>query len=275
MSPQSLATLQDKSEILCDDTFISVARNLSSSLIELTPLCLRTPENLSDIQKVIEDYNHYMTVFYDRVSSIKDSRNFVSNKESVLLSLFNSLEWSSDDTCFLMVSAHKAYDDCSVGYRSVDFAPFETLWRTRRPCLCGTTQISCSFRGTGVAREIYGWIDTLFPEITQIPHGYAGAPFSLSEDAQDFWKKRMRYKPLPLDSGGIIGTERPVPYIRKTAELTVDIEGFLQEDGDIYHDDDVFFKEHPRLIVRDSHSIQAISQNDVEKHYNITPSYSP
>jgi hypothetical protein len=84
-----------------------------------------------------------------------------------------------------------------IGMRQMNFSPFESYLKLGLFTICGASKIyNKDYIGKGYGKILYDTIDKLTPYI-QIPHGYAGAPFNLTDDSTNFWNKRNKFRPLP------------------------------------------------------------------------------
>ena len=84
-----------------------------------------------------------------------------------------------------------------IGMRQMEFSPFESYLKLGLFTICGASKIyDKNYIGKGYGKILYDTIDNLTPYI-QIPHGYAGSPFNLTEDSTNFWTKRNLFRPLP------------------------------------------------------------------------------
>lgn len=88
-------------------------------------------------------------------------------------------------------------DNNLLGCRDMEFSPFECYYRLGIYTICGNSDIfEKDCLGKGYGKALYDIIDNVI-HYQQIPHGYQGAPFSLSQYSDNFWKKRSLFKVIP------------------------------------------------------------------------------
>ena len=88
-------------------------------------------------------------------------------------------------------------NEMKIGHRLMEFSPFETFLRLGIFTINGATTVNDDYIGKGYGKILYDTVDDIFP-YQQIPHGYEGSPYGLSDYSEAFWNKRDNYRKTPL-----------------------------------------------------------------------------
>ena len=146
--------------------------------------------NLEDEQEITNLFKNYITE-HEKYKDIYFTGQYSKNDYII--------DIKKDDEK-LSIELYK--DNNLVGCRDMEFSPFECYYRLGIYTICGSADIfEKQDLGKGYGKALYDIIDKLM-HYQQIPHGYQGAPFSLSPYSDNFWKKRnvFRITPEPLES---------------------------------------------------------------------------
>ena len=179
-------------------------------------------------KKYLDEYEKYKDIIFTGQYS-KNDYNINIKKENLKLS----------------VELYK--DNDLVGCRDMEFSPFESYYRLGIFTICGSADIfEKKYIGKGYGKALYDIIDNVI-HYQQIPHGYQGAPFSLSQHSGNFWKKRNEFKVIPEPIEDRTKNDILLEEINKT------FHGYNYYNSNFYNDNHIcmyFLSQIPSKILR-------------------------
>lgn len=173
-----------------------------------------------------------------------------------------------------------------IGSRKLDLSPFVTYLRLGVLTVCGASQIrEQQYIGKGYGKIMYDTVDKIIPYL-QVPHGYEGTPYGLTEYSRTFWEKRKQHIVLPevLDKYAVQNDEleklnsefynTPVIRIGKQHDIRTVVSAYLlNQNGSMpisymtdYHtnDNNIVFSEHEKNTVSLTKYKQKLSMGNDE-----------
>lgn len=152
-------------------------------------------EYLCKIEQDTQYNQYYFVDLYKKYLLEKEKFNslILSGEKNISKEIRISFLLSNTHQCNIKIFKN----DIEIGHRLMEFSPFKTFLRLGIFTINGATTVKDDYIGKGYGKLLYNTVDEIFP-YQQIPHGYEGSPYGLSDFSEKFWQKRDIYRKTPI-----------------------------------------------------------------------------